>query len=113
VRNDSPASKPASSHSKTPRSSNKQSPESGAGAHVLELNELELANPQELQQRLLSIFRSPHYKPPVLPNVALELTDLSRKTHVSYDDVIKVVEKDPLIVASVLKLAQSPLYGGR
>jgi putative nucleotidyltransferase with HDIG domain len=91
----------------------KQSPEYGAGTHTLELNELELANPQELQQRLLSIFRSPHYKPPVLPNVALELTDLSRKAHVSYDDVIKVVEKDPLIVASVLKLAQSPLYGGR
>jgi putative nucleotidyltransferase with HDIG domain len=99
--------------SKSPRSMNKQSADYGVGTHTLELNELELANPQELQHRLLSIFRSPHYKPPVLPNVALELTDLSRKAHVSYDDVIKVVEKDPLIVASVLKLAQSPLYGGR
>ena len=84
-----------------------------AAAHSIEVNPLELADTAELQQRLLSIFRSPQYKPPVLPNIALELTDLSRKPHVSYDDVVKVVEKDPMIVASVLKLAQSPLYGGR
>lgn len=95
------------------RSHSKQSPEYGAGTHALDVGDFELADAQELQQRLLSIFRSPHYKPPVLPNIALELTDLSRKSNVSYDDVIRVVEKDPLIVASVLKLAQSPLYGGR
>jgi putative nucleotidyltransferase with HDIG domain len=95
------------------RSHTKQSPEYGAGVQTLELDEFELADSQELRQKLLAIFRSPQYKPPVLPNIALELTDLSRKPHVSYDDVIRVVEKDPLIVASVLKLAQSPLYGGR
>lgn len=95
------------------RSHTKTSPEYGSGVQSLEIDEYELADTQQLRQKLLAIFRSPHYKPPVLPNIALELTELSRKSHVSYDDVVRVVEKDPLIVASVLKLAQSPLYGGR
>ena len=67
----------------------------------------------ELRDTLLSIFRSPDYKPPVLPAVALELTALTRKENVSYDDVAGVIERDPLLVASVLKLVQSPVYGGR
>jgi HD-like signal output (HDOD) protein len=91
----------------------KESPGYGAGTHTIELDEYALTDATELQQKLISIFRSPQYKPPVLPNIALELTDLSRKPHVSYDDVIRVVEKDPMITASVLKMAQSPLYGGR
>jgi putative nucleotidyltransferase with HDIG domain len=68
---------------------------------------------RELRHKLLSFFRSPTYKPPVLPSIALELTELTRRANVSYEDVAHVVEKDPLIVASVVKLAQSPLYGGR
>ena len=67
----------------------------------------------ELRHKLLAFFRSPAYKPPVLPSIALELTELTRRSNVSYEDVVHVVEKDPLIVASVVKLAQSPLYGGR
>jgi putative nucleotidyltransferase with HDIG domain len=98
---------------KTARSHTKQSPEYGSGVNTLELNEFELADATELRQRLLQMFRSPNYKAPVLPNIALELTELSRKPNVSYDDVTRVVEKDPMIVASVLKLAQSPMYGGR
>jgi putative nucleotidyltransferase with HDIG domain len=97
----------------TLRSRTKKSPGYGAGTHELELDDFALIDGAELQQKLLSIFRSPSYKPPVLPNIALELTDLSRKSSISYDDVVLVVQKDPLIVASVLKLAQSPLYGGR
>jgi putative nucleotidyltransferase with HDIG domain len=72
-----------------------------------------LAYRLELRDTLLSIFRSPTYKPPVLPAVALELTSLTRKSNVSYEEVVRVLAKDPLIVANVLKLAQSPLYGGR
>ena len=104
---------PATKNTPPARSQTKTSAEYGAGTHTLAVNDFDLADTQDLQQRLLAIFRSPQYKPPVLPNIALELTDLSRKPHVSYDDVVKVVEKDPMIVASVLKLAQSPLYGGR
>jgi HD-like signal output (HDOD) protein len=91
----------------------KQSADYGQGSHTIEVDDYALGGSQQLQDRLLSIFRASGYKPPVLPNIALELTDLTRRSNVSYEDVIKVVEKDPLIVASVLKLAQSPLYGGR
>lgn len=96
-----------------PRQHTKDSPGYGSGTHAIELDEYELADAKALQQKLISIFRSPHYRPPVLPNIALELTDLSRKPRVSYDDVVRVVEKDPMITASVLKMAQSPMYGGR
>jgi HD-like signal output (HDOD) protein len=67
----------------------------------------------ELKNSLLATFRSPQYKPPVLPAVALELISLTRKSSASYEEVTHVVEKDPLLVADVLKLAQSPLYGSR
>lgn len=62
---------------------------------------------------LLTIFKSPKYRPPVLPSVAIELSDLTRKSTVSYDEVVQVLQQDPLIVAGVLKVAQSPIYGGR
>jgi putative nucleotidyltransferase with HDIG domain len=95
------------------RSVTKSSPEYGLGSHDIDADPLELAKPQDLQQTLLKIFRSPNYKPPVLPSVAIELTELSRKTTVSYDEVVAVLQMDPLIVAGVLKVAQSPMYGGR
>jgi putative nucleotidyltransferase with HDIG domain len=91
----------------------KLSPGYGRGSHDIDAHAYELAKPQELQQMLLTIFRSPHYRPPVLPSVAIELSDLTRKTTVSYDDVVNVLQNDPLIVAGVLKVAQSPIYGGR
>jgi HD-like signal output (HDOD) protein len=91
----------------------KHSPEYGRGTHNIESNDFELAKPRELQQMLLTIFRSPNYRPPVLPNVAIELADLARKTTASYDEVVGVLQNDPLIVAGVLKVAQSPIYGGR
>ena len=73
----------------------------------------ELESPEQLEALLLEIFRSPEYRPPVLPAVAVEFTNLSRNTSASYDEVVAVLQKDPLIVAGVLKMAQSPLYGGR
>lgn len=91
----------------------KQSPGYGRGTHEVEEEPFELAKLEDLQQMLLTIFKSPSYRPPVLPNVAIELTDLTRKTTVSYDEVVSVLQKDPLIVAGVLKVAQSPMYGGR
>jgi putative nucleotidyltransferase with HDIG domain len=95
------------------RNVRKTDPGYGLGTHDIDANPFELANPEELQQTLLTIFRSPTYRPPVLPNVAIELTELTRKTTASYDEVASALQKDPLIVAGVLKVAQSPLYGGR
>jgi putative nucleotidyltransferase with HDIG domain len=91
----------------------KLSPEYGRGKHEIEAHSHELASAKELQAMLLTIFRSPSYRPPVLPAVAVELSELTRKSNVSYDDVVSVLQNDPLIVAGVLKVAQSPIYGGR
>jgi len=79
----------------------------------LEFSGLEFATPEELQSRLLRIFQSPNYRPPVLPKVAIELTELMRKPSASYDDVVLVLQKDPLVAAGVMSVAQSPLYAGR
>jgi putative nucleotidyltransferase with HDIG domain len=93
-------------------SRSKKASDHGVLQHMA-LDDVSQSEANELREKLLAFFRSPKYKPPVLPSIALELTELTRRSSVSYEDVVHVVEKDPLIVASVLKLAQSPLYGGR
>jgi HD-like signal output (HDOD) protein len=80
------------------------------GAHV---GALAPTTPEELKQTLAKIFQSPDYRPPVLPRVALQIASLTRQASVSYNDVVAALQKDPLIAGSVLKVAQSPVYGGR
>jgi putative nucleotidyltransferase with HDIG domain len=87
--------------------------EYGNGIQSMEISGLESSTSEELQARLLAIFRSPGYRPPVLPRVAVELSELTRKPSASYDDVVLVLQKDPLIAAGVMSIAQSPLYAGR
>ena len=87
-------------------------PERPSLERFLELGRATLAG-VELKDALLALFQAPDYKAPILPAAALELTALTRKSNVSYDQVARVIEKDPLIAASVLKLVQSPVYGGR
>lgn len=56
---------------------------------------------------------SPRYKPPMLPRAALAVLELSRKPDVPFPEVVKAVELDPVFAASVLKVANSPLYATR
>ncbi|HET8934062.1 MAG TPA: HDOD domain-containing protein [Polyangiales bacterium] len=97
---------------KDPAPQPKPKPSPGSANLQLRLDDLKQIDATELQRRLLELFRSPNYKPPVLPAIAFELTELSRRKTVSYDEVARTVEKDPVIAGSLLKLAQSPLYGG-
>lgn len=87
--------------------------EPSASASILNADGLVDATPEELQAELLKIFLSPNYRPPVLPKVAIELTELTRNPSATYDDVVSVLQKDPLVVAGVMRVAQSPLYAGR
>jgi putative nucleotidyltransferase with HDIG domain len=82
----------------------------GQGQHQIRVSRYELAEPEELKIKLLSIFQNADYKPPVLPDVALELTELTRHPDVSYAQVTQVLERDPLVLAQVLKVAQSPVF---
>ena len=73
----------------------------------------EFATSDNLQELMRGIFEAPDYRPPVLPSVALELAELTKRPNASYDEVVAVLQNDPLIVAKVMKIGQSSLYGGR
>lgn len=57
-----------------------------------------------------ALFAAPQFKPPMLPTVAVEVIELSRRTDVSFDSVVKVIQSDPLFAASLLRVASSPIY---
>jgi len=48
----------------------------------------------------------------MLPHAALELLALARDPNVSFGKIVALLESEPLIVARVLRIAQSPLYSG-
>jgi putative nucleotidyltransferase with HDIG domain len=98
-----PPSKPSSPHR----------PGHDSNLPEIDYDTAEPESAEQLQRHLLACFQSPDYRPPVLPAVAVELSELTRNEDASYDDVVAALQKDPLIVAGVLKVAQSSLYGGR
>jgi len=72
--------------------------------------QIEYLDRQEVLQALLATFHSPTYTPPVLPATAIELLNLSRSPKVEFDQITAVLQKDPLVAAQVLKVAQSAAY---
>jgi HD-like signal output (HDOD) protein len=94
-----------------------------AGVHLGKLNpnygrgvvalEQDFVDEVEVRQRLEATFRSPEYKPPTLPAVALELLGLAQDPNADFAKVGKVLESDPIITGQVLRVAQSPVYAGR
>ena len=64
----------------------------------------------ELKQRLLELFRSPTYKPPLLPGVALELLELTRRRQTNASDLVNLLGRDPVLAGQVLSLASSALH---
>jgi HD-like signal output (HDOD) protein len=74
--------------------------------------EVERLSPQGLVDYLRKTLASPTYRAPVLPSVAMELMRLTRQSQVRLPEVRQVLERDPLLAARVLQLAQSALYSG-
>lgn len=89
---------------------NKRSLGYGIGTYEIESPGLALAAPAEVCEQLRATFSSAAYSPPVLPAVAIELMQLSQKPDVSFALIRRVMEKDALIAASVLRVAQSTAY---
>ena len=58
-------------------------------------------------------FAKPGYRPPVLPQVALDLMHLAQRPDVDFEKVVQLLERDPVLAARVLSIAQSPLYASR
>jgi HD-like signal output (HDOD) protein len=65
---------------------------------------------QALIEEMLGTFASPDYQPPLLPGAALQLLNLARDPDVAMSKVIALLETEPMIVARVIRTAQSPIY---
>jgi HD-like signal output (HDOD) protein len=88
---------------------------SGSGEYPTVLSMLPQAGDigvESLSNRLVALFQSQEYEPPLLPGVVLELMTLSWKPDVSAAEIVDVLGRDPLLAGQLLKLAQSPLYRG-
>jgi HD-like signal output (HDOD) protein len=81
----------------------------GRGQYQLDAAELAFS-PAALVAHLRSTLTSPGYKPPLLPAIAVELLTLTRRSDVSLGEVRLLLERDPLLAAKVLQLAQSAMY---
>src|SRR5512142_1785749 len=63
--------------------------------------------------RLLRLFASPSYRPPLLPGVAHEVIRLAQDPDVSIRDVTGVLERDQVLATKVMSIAQSAIYRPR
>jgi HD-like signal output (HDOD) protein len=71
---------------------------------------------ETMVQTLLDLRASlsdPNYTPPMLPRAAMDVMRLSRQTNVDLSRLAHALEQDPLLAASVLRVAQSPAYARR
>jgi HD-like signal output (HDOD) protein len=73
----------------------------GGDAHV---------GPTELSSQLVKKFKSPEYKPPVLPRVAMEILRITQDSNVRLSQIERLLEEDQMVAARVLRVARSPLY---
>jgi len=72
-----------------------------------------LASVLRVSGGLRAIFGSPGYKPPMLPSVALEIHDLSCRPDIDTEKLVALLERDPMLAAHVLRVANSPIFRGR
>ncbi len=63
-----------------------------------------------LLAEVLAACHSPSYTPPVTPAVGMEVLAMARRPDVAFQDVARVCEKDPLVAARVLRVAQSAYF---
>jgi HD-like signal output (HDOD) protein len=66
-----------------------------------------------LCDELLAVFDDPAYRPPALPEVALELMSLGSKQDTNVREVVSLLERDEMLAATVLRLVGCPIYAGR
>lgn len=91
----------------------RERPGYGRGEVTLSTEELRDAVQADPVEQLRAIFASESYRPPVLPAVALEVHALTQRPDVSLGDLVGLLERDPMLAADVLRIAQSPAFATR
>jgi len=69
-------------------------------------------DPAQIATWLFETFHSPHYRPPVLPRVAVQLLELTRDPHVKVRDVANLLERDAMLTAVTMRAANSAVHRG-
>ena len=95
----------------SPRSVSKHQPGYGFGVSAVDI-EPHGWDPRELGERVRAVFASPAYRPPNLPQVALEVMSLSHQRDVDFKQIASLIERDPVLAARLLKVANSAAYRG-
>jgi putative nucleotidyltransferase with HDIG domain len=70
-------------------------------------------DPVELTAAVQQALASPTFRAPTLPAVALEVMQLAARPNVQFGEVIDVLQRDPVLAARVLSIAQSAFYASR
>ena len=65
-----------------------------------------------LKDIILKRLRADSLKLPALPEVAMKCLELVHDPEASFHDVAHLIERDPFIASRLLRLANSPVYGG-
>lgn len=68
------------------------------------------ANSLKIATKIKQILDSDEYEPPILPEVALSLTQLANRPDVDFHQVERVVSKDPMVAAKIVAVANSAFY---
>ncbi|MCG8616119.1 MAG: HDOD domain-containing protein [Desulfobacterales bacterium] len=63
--------------------------------------------------KIIEKFNKGSIRLPVLPEIVTEIQEVLATGSPSFEDMVKVVEKDPVISGKLVKIANSPLYRGR
>jgi putative nucleotidyltransferase with HDIG domain len=87
-------------------------PNYGNGSATISSLELMRLDPDALTGRLVDLFRSPGYQPPVLPAAASQIMKLSTDPLVECKALVEVLGTDPLLMGRVTTTARSPVYAG-
>lgn len=88
-------------------------PDYGRGEHYIDAKVEQGAADEALSRHLDALFASPDYRPPRLPNVAMQIMELSRRTEVTVAEIVTLLESDPMVAGRALRIVQSPIYAGR
>ncbi len=89
-----------------------RAPDYGRGTHQIDASNDPGHQAELITRRIRATFTTPNYAPPLLPVAALEVHQLSQAKNVKLEHVLSALEKDPLLAARVLKVANSSLYAG-